>query len=301
MRRGDRGRIAGDRGQPRHAVHHHDRPARYDVVRCTGWDWAHPVPHLRLDRSRSAVPHLHQDWPQVGLHRRARIRPVRRLAGARPAHICAGTGLTPPTSAPGPGSPRPHLRRDWAHPCPICAGTGLTPPTSAPGPHADWLVPACPAPLHRLSVPLSQSFIIRTHGGLRFPRHMEARPPRSAGCMAWTTALHVPLWRPALPGLGAPRHSGMARHGARRSGQVWAANGNSNSNNSNSNNSNSNSNNSGQVWAANASEIPFVHSLSVGEPEEEYSRIAAVCRLPCTCIVTPCKQRAARHLESHAT
>jgi hypothetical protein len=39
------------------------------------------------------------------------------------AHICAGTGLTPPTSAPGPGSPaptsapgpgspRPHLRRD---------------------------------------------------------------------------------------------------------------------------------------------------------------------------------------------
>jgi hypothetical protein len=29
-----------------------------------------------------------------------------------------GTGFTPPTSAPGPGSPRPHLRRDWAHPRP---------------------------------------------------------------------------------------------------------------------------------------------------------------------------------------
>ena len=31
---------------------------------------------------------------------------------AHPSHICAGTGLTPPTSAPGLGSPRPHLRRD---------------------------------------------------------------------------------------------------------------------------------------------------------------------------------------------
>jgi hypothetical protein len=27
----------------------------------------------------------------------------------------------------------PHLRWDWAHPAHICAGTGLTPPTSAPG------------------------------------------------------------------------------------------------------------------------------------------------------------------------
>ena len=41
--------------------------------------------------------------------------------------------LTPPTSAPGLGSPRPHLRRDWAPPAHICAGTGLPPPTSAPG------------------------------------------------------------------------------------------------------------------------------------------------------------------------
>jgi hypothetical protein len=35
---------------------------------------------------------------------------------ARAAHICVGTGLKPPTSAPGLGSPRPHLHRDWAHP-----------------------------------------------------------------------------------------------------------------------------------------------------------------------------------------
>jgi hypothetical protein len=30
------------------------------------------------------------------------------------SHICAGTGLTPPTSAPGLGSPLPHLRQDCA-------------------------------------------------------------------------------------------------------------------------------------------------------------------------------------------
>jgi hypothetical protein len=45
---------------------------------------------------------------------------------------CLG-GSPPPTSAPGPGSPLPHLRRDQAHPAHICAGTRLTPPTSAPG------------------------------------------------------------------------------------------------------------------------------------------------------------------------
>ncbi len=39
----------------------------------------------------------------------------------------------PATSAPGLGSPRPHLHRDCAHPAHICTGTGLTPPTSAPG------------------------------------------------------------------------------------------------------------------------------------------------------------------------
>ena len=36
--------------------------------------------------------------------------------------------LLPPYAA------RPPLRRDWAHPCHICAGTGLTPATSALGP-----------------------------------------------------------------------------------------------------------------------------------------------------------------------
>ena len=38
------------------------------------------------------------------------------------------------TSAPGPGAPRPHLRRDRAASCHICTGTALLPATSAPGP-----------------------------------------------------------------------------------------------------------------------------------------------------------------------
>ena len=49
------------------------------------------------------------------------------------SHICPGTGLTPVTSAPGLGSRLPHLHQDWAHRCHICTGTGLTPTTSAPG------------------------------------------------------------------------------------------------------------------------------------------------------------------------
>ena len=40
--------------------------------------------------SGSTRPHLHRDW-------------------AHPGHICTGIGLTPATSAPGLGSPRPHL------------------------------------------------------------------------------------------------------------------------------------------------------------------------------------------------
>ena len=42
-------------------------------------------------------------------------------------------------SAPGPGSPLPHLHRNWARPCHICTGTG----TFAPG--VDTLGPHCTA------------------------------------------------------------------------------------------------------------------------------------------------------------
>jgi hypothetical protein len=41
---------------------------------------------------RAPLPHLHRDW-------------------AHPSHICTETGLTPPTSAPGLGSPRSSFTR----------------------------------------------------------------------------------------------------------------------------------------------------------------------------------------------
>jgi hypothetical protein len=61
-------------------------------------------------------------------------------------------GLAPATSAPGLGSPRPHLHGDstsslhqhWAHPCHICTGTGHTPALAATG---TGLTPATSAPL----------------------------------------------------------------------------------------------------------------------------------------------------------
>ncbi len=63
------------------------------------------------------------------------------------------TALTPATSAPGLRPPLPHPHRDWAQPCHIHRGTGLAPGTSAPGlcssrPHLrrDWAHPChvCP-------------------------------------------------------------------------------------------------------------------------------------------------------------
>ena len=48
----------------------------------------------------------------------------RRIRALRFAHIGTVTGLASATSAPGPGSPRPHLHRDRAHPAHICTGTG---------------------------------------------------------------------------------------------------------------------------------------------------------------------------------
>jgi hypothetical protein len=84
-----------------HAVRH--------AIHVKAYECAHRNPDATPTR-----PHLQRDW-------------------AHPSHICTGTGLTPPTSATGLGSPLPHLQRDWAHPSHICTGTGLAPPTSAPG------------------------------------------------------------------------------------------------------------------------------------------------------------------------
>ena len=52
----------------------------------------------------------------------------------RRRHSCTGTDLAAATSAPGPGSPQPHLHRDRARRSHICTGTGL----ALPHLHRDW-------------------------------------------------------------------------------------------------------------------------------------------------------------------
>ncbi len=65
-----------------------------------------------------------------GAQLRRALEPARpSLLSRAPRRAAAGR---PPTSAPGRGSPLPHLRRDWAHPRHICAGTGLA------RPHLHW-------------------------------------------------------------------------------------------------------------------------------------------------------------------
>jgi hypothetical protein len=64
-------------------------------------NWSGSRPHHSATSARP-LPHLRRDW-------------------ARPTHVCTGTGLTPPTSAPGLGSLRPRLHRDWARASPMTA------------------------------------------------------------------------------------------------------------------------------------------------------------------------------------
>jgi hypothetical protein len=80
----------------------------------------HPgKPPARLGSPR---PHLRRDWAHPAhICAGTGLAPLTSALGL--GHICAGTGLALPTSAPGLGSPRPHLRRDWARPAHVCAGT----------------------------------------------------------------------------------------------------------------------------------------------------------------------------------
>jgi hypothetical protein len=92
-------------------------------------------------------------WTGLSAHIGAETGPAPRTSAPgtglvtllTPADSCTGTGLAPAISAPGLGSIRPHLHRDWAQPhphlhsdwarpCHICTGTGLNTPTSALGP-----------------------------------------------------------------------------------------------------------------------------------------------------------------------
>ena len=131
-----------------------------------------PHPHLRRDRAHPA--HI---CTGTGLT----LPTSAPGPGSPPCHVCTRTGHTPPTSAPGPGPPRPHLRRDQTRPAHICTGTGPSPSTSAPGlgsprPHVrrDW---AHRKPLQCGALPRLD---LRTAAGRRFGLNVRRTPDDSA-------------------------------------------------------------------------------------------------------------------------
>jgi hypothetical protein len=83
---------------------------------CSARGWCRtgsPRPCLQQDRA-PAPPTPRLGAPPIAA-RKGLAAPLLRLDWdwAHPIHVCAGTGLPPATSASGPGSPRPRLRRDW--------------------------------------------------------------------------------------------------------------------------------------------------------------------------------------------
>ena len=108
------------------------------------------------------------------------------------------------TSAPGLGSPRPHLHRDWAHPCHICTRTGPAPATSAPGlVGRRCVVYADAAKLARSDVRARK----HNHPTLRLQRRKQQRlrglrpHPKMRGCppASWHGMPHEHGGQPALP------------------------------------------------------------------------------------------------------
>ncbi len=112
-----------------------DYCARYHIRAYTG-DWAHPLsprPGTGLTPAPTSAPGLGSPIPHP--HGTGLNPPTSAPGLGSPlSHVSTGTGLTRVTPAPGLGSPLPHPRRDGARSVHIFTGTGATPnlPT-APG------------------------------------------------------------------------------------------------------------------------------------------------------------------------
>ena len=142
-----RGLLRAHRGRSGDAVMAHDKGMeRYLSIPLCG------ILHAGAAAARRAAAAHKAGGVALTTHLQLVARHVRRdrYSPSTPSSSVVSPGTparpsraTPPTSAPGLGSPRPHLRRDWACPGPylhckqaqpghICTGTGLTLPTSAP-------------------------------------------------------------------------------------------------------------------------------------------------------------------------
>ncbi len=107
-----------------HGVHRMPFATR-SQLHVTQRDYREPPDLFRPPRAAKSRRRIRALAPPTSAPGLGSPRPHLHRDRARPAHICTGNGLAPPTSAPGLGSPRPHLHRDLAHPAHICTGTGL--------------------------------------------------------------------------------------------------------------------------------------------------------------------------------
>ena len=86
----------------------------FSLPQVAGAIFAHaPSTSLHIERELMAM--FSGDWT-LGLLA-LWTKQLGALIGHIAAAICTETGLTPATSAPGLGSPLPHLHRDWARRC----------------------------------------------------------------------------------------------------------------------------------------------------------------------------------------
>jgi hypothetical protein len=94
------------------------------------WLLEHMQAHTNEGATSGAMPYAHMELPQPDVCSFATAIDAlikdERIDEVKTCHICAGTGPTAATSAPGLGSPLPHLHRDWADRCRIMTSTWHT-------------------------------------------------------------------------------------------------------------------------------------------------------------------------------
>ena len=131
------------RGTPEQPMHARKEPHSSTHARTP--TRMHAVASARKLLPRAHMREMHRDWAQRSSHICAGAHSCHICAGAgpTPSHICAGTWLAPATSAPGLGSPPPHLPQHCAS-CLCPAARSASP--EIPSSHSSSLHPGAHLP-----------------------------------------------------------------------------------------------------------------------------------------------------------